>query len=192
MPIAHWPRTSASPENIKGTWPSVNCHSSGHKSTWGGGRGDSSVMMQCPPPPLLLAGGPVGPGSVGPSLRCRCRSAVKERGSPPVVPCAQLPPSTCSPGAARRHVPVRWRLRCPGPRPPRWAPRPPQRAWGTRPHLPPIYKVPPSPTIAHTRAQPRWWRGLASGARGRSSGHHMTVGDWSIVCVGQARLDCVT
>ena len=72
------------------------------------------------------------------------------------MPGAHPSPCVHSRGTGGQRVSVTWRMRCPGPllrgglsaR----LPWPPQRAWSTRPHLPPTRKAQPPHTPAHARA----------------------------------------
>ena len=86
-----------------------------------------------------------------------CHLAVKERGSPPIVPRARPSPCIYSRGTGRQCVPVTWRLRGPGPMIPGGLsvrlPWPPHRAWSTWPHLPPTREaLLPSPAHAQRHA----------------------------------------
>ena len=105
----------------------------------------------CPgtPPTALCGPRPWECGTQPSQRRPLHQQAVQERGSPSVGPSVPLPLFDGSRRVARQHVPVTWRLRCPGP-------GLPHRTWSTKPHLPPramtLPALPPAPHTHDTTA----------------------------------------
>ena len=119
-----------------------------------------------------------GPWECGTQLVWRrhlCLQAVKERGSPPVMPGAHLSLCVRSRGTGGQRVSVTRRMRCPGPLLPGGLsvrlPWPPHRAWSTRPHLPPTRKAQPLRPAHKIPARKHAPRGLGlSGSEARPHG----------------------